>query len=127
MIGLSSTLYPYLEALIGRRLIKKGNKVGAQSLIKWKDLDESYTTWELASAMHIRFSSFTLEDKGVVNPGCINTHIRSMLHQKLSRKIQMLAAFLIIVLVKNLISHFKLFSALSAFLISVTSSIKRNL
>lgn len=77
ILNLASPLCPLPEVVLGRRLIKKGNKVVAQCLVKWKDLDVSQATWELASDLRTRFPTFTLEDKGFVHWGGegIDTHI----------------------------------------------------
>ncbi|XP_070015252.1 uncharacterized protein [Nicotiana sylvestris] len=69
---------PQPEAVLSKRLIKKGNKAVAQRLVKWMDLHASQATWELASDLRTRFPTFTLEDNGVVHRGGgrgIDTHI----------------------------------------------------
>ncbi|OIS96378.1 putative receptor-like protein kinase [Nicotiana attenuata] len=70
-----SHLCPVPEAVLARRLIKKENKAVAQCLVKWSNLDASYATWELASALRTHFPAFTLEDKGDLQQGGIDTHI----------------------------------------------------
>lgn len=51
VLHLTIQLCPFSEAILARCLIKKGNKVVVQCLIKWSNLDVSYATWELASAL----------------------------------------------------------------------------
>ncbi|OIT40314.1 putative mitochondrial protein [Nicotiana attenuata] len=70
-------LMPISEAILARRLIKKSNKVFAQCLIKWTDLDSSYATWELASTSRTQFLAFTHEDNGVAHRGGIDTDIET--------------------------------------------------
>ncbi|XP_070026629.1 uncharacterized protein LOC142182302 [Nicotiana tabacum] len=74
VINFFNPLCPFPEAIFARRLIKKGNKVVAQCFVKWKDLDNSYATWEVAAALKTGFPSFTLEDK-VLLIGDIDTQI----------------------------------------------------
>lgn len=77
VLDLSSSFCPVPELVLPKWLIKKGNKVVAQCLIKWTGLDTSYATCELASTLRICFPSFSLEDKGVVPQGDVDTHISS--------------------------------------------------
>uniref|UniRef100_A0A3Q7JCP8 Chromo domain-containing protein n=1 Tax=Solanum lycopersicum TaxID=4081 RepID=A0A3Q7JCP8_SOLLC len=59
---------PYCEEpwnILGRRMIKKGNKVVAQLLIQWKNMFEEEATWEDYHVIKTRFPSFILEDKEV--------------------------------------------------------------
>lgn len=83
-MDLASLLCPFLEAILARRLIKKGNKAVAQCLIKWTDLDPSYATWEFASTLRTRFLAFTLEDKGVANRWGIDTDIGTITNEDFS-------------------------------------------
>ncbi|XP_019259126.1 PREDICTED: uncharacterized protein LOC109237290 [Nicotiana attenuata] len=73
IIDLSSHLCPVPEAILACRLIKKGNKAVAQCLVKWSQLDASYATWELVSALRTHFPDFTLEDKGALPHEGIDT------------------------------------------------------
>ncbi|XP_070011218.1 uncharacterized protein LOC142162326 [Nicotiana tabacum] len=45
-----------------------------EGLPKSRDLDSAQATWELASDLRTRFPQFTLEDKGIVHRGGIDTH-----------------------------------------------------
>ena len=63
---------PYCEEpwrILGRRMIKKGNKVVAQLLIHWKKMFEEEATWEDYHVIKTRFPSFFLEDKEVSKEG----------------------------------------------------------
>jgi hypothetical protein len=47
------------EAILDRRLVKKGNAAILQGLIKWKFIDADAATWEDLSVLRSRFPAFT--------------------------------------------------------------------
>uniref|UniRef100_M1BG77 1-aminocyclopropane-1-carboxylate oxidase homolog n=1 Tax=Solanum tuberosum TaxID=4113 RepID=M1BG77_SOLTU len=46
------------EAILQRRMVKKGNKAVTQVLVKWKDLSADAATWEYSNILKTRFPSF---------------------------------------------------------------------
>lgn len=55
---LSSPYCPMPEAILSRRLVKRGNKVVCQVLVKWTGIDDSQATWEYYSDLQHKFPSF---------------------------------------------------------------------
>jgi len=55
---LSSPYCPLLKLILERRLVKRGNKVVCQVLVKWTDIDASQATWEYLTELLHRFPSF---------------------------------------------------------------------
>lgn len=55
---LSSPYCPDPEAVLERRLVKKGNKVVGQVLLKWFSIDVNQATWEFVSELKHIFSPF---------------------------------------------------------------------
>lgn len=55
---LSSPYCPMPEGVLDRRLVKRGNKVVVQVLVKWTAIDFSQATWEYLSDIQHRFPSF---------------------------------------------------------------------
>jgi len=47
-----------LEAILERRLVKKGNKVVCQVLVQWLGLEADQATWEYLSELQHKFPSF---------------------------------------------------------------------
>ncbi|XP_070035185.1 uncharacterized protein [Nicotiana tomentosiformis] len=55
---LSSPYCPLLEELLAKRMVKKGNKVDVQVMVKWTDIDRAQATWEYLSELQHIFPSF---------------------------------------------------------------------
>jgi hypothetical protein len=57
------------EAILDRRLVKKGNTSIPQGLIKWKFIDADAATWEDISMLRSHFPAFTAWGQGPVLEG----------------------------------------------------------
>ncbi|XP_075085206.1 uncharacterized protein LOC142168430 [Nicotiana tabacum] len=55
---LSSPYCPLHEQVLARRMVKRGNKVVVQVLVKWTGIDVYQATWEYVSELQHRFPSF---------------------------------------------------------------------
>lgn len=64
ILHLSSPYCPIPESILERRMVKKGNKVVCQVLVKWSGSNASQATWEFLYELQHRFLHFTIEDKG---------------------------------------------------------------
>jgi hypothetical protein len=70
---------PVPEAILDRRLVKKGNSATAQGLIKWETIPAEAATWEDLSNLKKRFPSFdawgqaSASEEGSVTPGLCHT------------------------------------------------------
>lgn len=49
---------PSSESILQRRMVKKGNKVVAQVLVKWQSLAADEATWEFYNALLTRIPFF---------------------------------------------------------------------
>ncbi|XP_047260185.1 uncharacterized protein LOC124893114 [Capsicum annuum] len=58
VIQLSSPHRPQPEAILDRRLIKRGNRAVGQVLVKWSDIADSQATWELEFELMHKFPAF---------------------------------------------------------------------
>ncbi|KAH0691202.1 hypothetical protein KY290_019433 [Solanum tuberosum] len=58
VLHISSPYCPLPEAILERRLIKRGNKVVCQVLVKWLGIDTAQATWEILTELQHRFPSF---------------------------------------------------------------------
>ncbi|XP_049350416.1 uncharacterized protein LOC125815057 [Solanum verrucosum] len=58
IVGLANLNFPTPESVLQRIMVKKGNKVVAQVLVKWVGLPADVTTWESATILKTRFPSF---------------------------------------------------------------------
>lgn len=56
------------DAILERRMIRKGNRAVTQLLIKWKE-NKSKATWENAKMINVKFPSFDLATKITLNRG----------------------------------------------------------
>jgi len=63
----SPTIIP--QAVLDRRMVKRGNQATTQVLLHWKGLAPSDATWEFADDIRCRFPEFSLEDKVVFEEG----------------------------------------------------------
>jgi hypothetical protein len=63
----SPTIIP--QAVLDRRMVKRGNQATTQVLLHWKGLAPSDATWEFADDIRCRFPEFSLEDKVVFEGG----------------------------------------------------------
>jgi hypothetical protein len=67
------------EAILDRRLVKKGNIAIPQGLIKWKFIDADAATWEDISMLRSHFPTFTawgqapVPEGGSVTPQLVKT------------------------------------------------------
>jgi hypothetical protein len=57
------------QAVLDRRMVKRGNQTTTQVLLHWKGLAPSDATWEFADDIRCRFPEFSLEDKVVFEGG----------------------------------------------------------
>lgn len=57
-LDLASPYCPNPEAILQRRMVKKGNKAVAQVLVKWQGLPNEAATWEFATVLHTWFPAF---------------------------------------------------------------------
>lgn len=48
------------KVIMDRRVVKRGNHVEAQLMIKWKDVDLSETSWEDAATLRRKYPWFNL-------------------------------------------------------------------
>jgi hypothetical protein len=73
------TMDPVPEAILDRRLVKKGNSATSQGLIKWETIPAEAATWEDLSNLKKRFPSFdawgqaSASEEGSVTPGLCHT------------------------------------------------------
>ncbi|XP_070040098.1 uncharacterized protein [Nicotiana tomentosiformis] len=58
VVDLASPYYPDPELILQRRMIKRGNKVVAQILVKWQGLHADAAMWKIATILQTRFSLF---------------------------------------------------------------------
>ncbi|WMV37617.1 hypothetical protein MTR67_031002 [Solanum verrucosum] len=58
VLHMSSPYCPLPEAILERRMIKRGNKVVGQVLVKWLGVDPAQATWEILTELQHRFPSF---------------------------------------------------------------------
>lgn len=58
VLHLSSPYCPLPESILERRMVKKGNKVVCQVLVKWTGMDRAHATWEYLTELQHRFSVF---------------------------------------------------------------------
>jgi hypothetical protein len=57
------------QAILDRRMVKRGNQATTQILLHWKGLTPSDATWEFADDIKYRLPEFSLEDKVVFEEG----------------------------------------------------------
>lgn len=57
-ISQHSTAYP--QAILDRRMVKRGNVASTQLLVHWKDSSPADSTWEFADELRLRFPTFSL-------------------------------------------------------------------
>ena len=57
-----STISLHPEAILERRLVKKGNEATPQIRVKWQGLAEDHTTWEDYNVLRARFPLSSLWD-----------------------------------------------------------------
>lgn len=57
------------EAILERRMVKKGNRAVTQWLIKWKNQEVTKTTWKEAASIREKFPSFDLADEVALKEG----------------------------------------------------------
>ncbi|XP_070029799.1 uncharacterized protein LOC142170175 [Nicotiana tabacum] len=55
---LSSPYSPFPEDVLARRMVKKGNKVVVQVLVKWTDIDPAQSIWEYLLELQYIFLTF---------------------------------------------------------------------
>jgi len=73
------TVDPMPEAILDRRLVKKGNSATPQGLIKWQHIPAEAATWENLSNLKKRFPSFdawgqaSAPEEGTVTPDMCHT------------------------------------------------------
>ncbi|XP_059310691.1 uncharacterized protein LOC132062058 [Lycium ferocissimum] len=58
VLHLSSPYCPLPEAVLERRMVKRGNRVVCQILVKWLGIDAGQSTWEFLTEMQHRFPDF---------------------------------------------------------------------
>lgn len=58
VIDIAHPLCPNPKSILETRMVKKGGKVVAQVLVKWKGLSADDSTWEFHQALKVRFPSF---------------------------------------------------------------------
>ncbi|XP_076911903.1 uncharacterized protein LOC143570023 [Bidens hawaiensis] len=68
--GDHSTIFPlpaqprfmfYPTAIVERKMVKRGNRVSIDVLVRWKDLPVTEATWESVEAMKARFPDFNFD------------------------------------------------------------------
>ena len=57
------------QAIMNRRMIKRGQQAATQLLIHWQGLSPAEATWEFMDEVKLRFPTFNLEDKVVIKGG----------------------------------------------------------
>ncbi|XP_075084783.1 uncharacterized protein LOC142168030 [Nicotiana tabacum] len=58
ILHMCSTYCPLPEVVLHKRLVKRGNKVVCQVLVKWTSIEASQATWEYLTDLQHKFSSF---------------------------------------------------------------------
>lgn len=61
-----ATAGQYPEAIIDRKMVKRGRIAATKVLVKWKDVPSEQATWEFYFDLLQKFPKFNLEVKGVV-------------------------------------------------------------
>lgn len=64
MTDIVSSFCPQPTTILQRRMVKKGNKVVAQTLVQWERLPAHCATLKFTTALQIRFPHFYVGGKG---------------------------------------------------------------
>jgi len=59
------------EAILDRRLVKKGSSAIPQGLVKWKNIDPRSATWEDLTVLKVRYPDFSAWGKHLLQRGAV--------------------------------------------------------